>query len=144
MARAYRATALAIGMGMLASGCAYDGYADRGYRYAPVDQGYYGRDYRDGNGYAGQHGYAERYDNAFRGSGARRLDPWLAETREGQRFVVDHYRVGPSGEIASSDAESANIFFRRWADTDRDYRLTDAEIRTALLHTRNGYGIPRF
>ncbi|QLC24133.1 hypothetical protein HFP57_03210 [Parasphingopyxis algicola] len=140
MVRAFQTIAVPIAAALLVTGCTHDGYYDRGYRSASADHGYYARDYRSGNGYRGSHRYAERYDNGFRGRGAQKLDPWLSETREGQQFVADHYPVGQRGEISSGDADSANIFFRRWADTDRDYRLTDAEIRTALVHTRNRYG----
>ena len=131
--------AVTIGAAALTTGCAHDGYYDRGY-----GSGYYANDYRGGNGYHGRHRYADRLPNPFRGRGADKLDPWLSETREGQQFVLDHYALGPDGEISDAEADSANVFFRRWADTDRDYRLTDAEIRTALVHTRNRYGLRRY
>jgi len=119
----YRGIGTALAAALLATGCAHDGYSDRGY------------------GYNGAHGYAPRYANPFRGSGARRLDPWLAETRQGQQFVMDHYPLGPGYELSRDDAEGANAFFRRWADTDRNYRLTDEEIRTALVHAGRNYGM---
>ena len=40
-----------------------------------------------------------------------RLDPWLAEAR-----------------VAARDPAKANRGFRKWADRNRDKRLTDAEI----------------
>lgn len=71
-----------------------------------------------------------------------RLDPWLADIWEGRKFVRDHYRVTRWNTIDEDDAENANVFFRRWADHDRDYRLTDTEIHTALNHIANSYGLP--
>lgn len=137
-----RICAATMGAAALTGGCAHDGYHDRGYGYG--GHGYYANDYRRGNGYHGRHRYADRLPNPFRGRGADKLDPWLSGTREGQQFVIDHYALGSNGEIGNAEAESANVFFRRWADTDRDYRLTDAEIRTALVHTRNRYGLRRY
>jgi hypothetical protein len=139
MSRSHYGIAAIIGAALLVSGCAYDGYNDGGYRHASTNHGSYANDYRGGNGYHGSHDYADQYDSNFTGRGARKLDPWLAETREGQQFVRDNYSIGPRGEISSGLANSVNRFFRRWADTNRDYQLTDAEIRTALVHTRNGY-----
>ena len=125
--------------GLMLTGCAYDRYGD-GYGRG----GYYDSDYRSGDGYRGYHGYGDRYGSPFDGAGARLLDPWLAETREGQKFVTDHYYMGFDGQLREEDAERANTFFRRWSDTNRDYRLTDDEIRTSLIHVRNGYGIGAF
>lgn len=137
--RVLQAGATLFGVAVLTAGCAHSDYYDRGYG----GSGYYQSDYRSGDGYRGRHRYADRHENPFRGNGARHLDPWLSQTREGQLFVLDHYAVGPNYEIGRPEAESANIFFRRWADTDRDYRLTDPEIRTALVHTRNRYSSSR-
>ena len=121
------------------SGCAGDNYG-YGYRQAPASHaGTYDRDYRHGNGYHGDHGYGVRHANPFNGDGGSNLDPWLSDTREGQKFVTDHYDVGYDGQRRDADADEANVFFRRWADTDRDYRLTDAEIRTALVHVAHNY-----
>jgi hypothetical protein len=57
------------------------------------------------------------------------LDPWLEDTREGRVIV------GRSlGERYHPEAiRDLNIRFRRFADTDRDLRLTDYEIRLALV-----------
>jgi hypothetical protein len=123
---------------MALTGCAHDGYYGSGYGYP--GGGYYDQSYMNGDGYRGSHGYGERYRSPFQGRGAPLLDPWLANTHEGQQFVLDHYEVGPRGDISRSDARGANAFFRRWADTDRDYRLTDPEIRTALVFVRDRYG----
>ena len=92
------------------SACAYDRY-----RYA--DRGY------DDYGYAGEEWADRELDDLFS------LDPWLEDTREGQVIV------GRSlGQAYHPEAiRDLNIRFRRFADTDRDLRLTDYEIRLALV-----------
>jgi hypothetical protein len=127
---------------LLVSACAEKGYHGNSAGSHARD-GYYDQNYRGGNGYRGNHGYGERHGNHYRGDGSRTLDPWLAETREGQQFLRDHYNVSRRGEISERDARGANEFFRRWADTDRNLRLTDPEVRTALVHVRNRYGYRR-
>lgn len=139
MSRSKFGIAALVGTTLLGSGCAYDNYSNDRYDRASAHHGSYADDYRGGNGYHGNHGYAERYASNFSGPGADKLDPWLAETREGQQFVRDNYSVGRSSEISNSVAINVNQFFRRWADTNRDYQLTDHEIRAALVHTGNGY-----
>lgn len=132
-----RATLALAGLAAIGlSGCAHDYSGDYGYR-----DGYYDRDYRGGNGYYGNGDYGRRHANRFRGRGADRLDPWLAYTRAGHKFVTDHYVLDSGNRISERDAMRANVFFRQWSDTDGDYRLTDEEIRTSLVHVRNGYGI---
>ena len=131
---------LLLAAGLMTEGCAYDSYGhgyDSGYGH---HGGYYNDDYRGGNGYHGDHGYGDYRDSPFRVSQRGRLDPWLAHTWEGHKFIRDHYRVGRDNVLSRRDADEANAFFRRWADVDRDLRLTDVEIRTALTHTANNYG----
>lgn len=70
----------------------------------------------------------------FRGSGGARLDPWLACTREGQGIVRRGFDRDGDRRIGAATAERANIWFRRHADTDRDLRLTDPEVRAALVN----------
>lgn len=93
------------------SACAHDPY-----RYGG---GGYGDDY----GYAGGEWSGHDMDELFQ------LDPWLEDTREGQVIV------GRSlGEVYYPEAiRDLNIRFRRFADTDGDLRLTDYEIRLALV-----------
>jgi hypothetical protein len=58
-----------------------------------------------------------------------RLDPWLTETEEGRTIVERSL-----GQVYHPEAiRELNIRFRRFADTDRDLRLTDHEIRLALI-----------
>ena len=105
------ATAAAAALG----GCAtYDAYSDGGYRNEGSD-------------------YARHGGGPFRGPGADTLDPWLAETEEGQTLVRMGWSGIREGWIDEDVAERANAWFRRYADEDRDMCLTDAEIRTALV-----------
>jgi hypothetical protein len=105
----------------------HDGYGRGG--YGGYD--YVGRDY-------------ERLGNDcgfFRGSGGDLLDPWLACTSEGQGIVRRGFDSDDDGSIGRDTADRANIWFRRHADTDRDMRLTDPEIRAALVNgERHGDG----
>lgn len=80
------------------------------------------------------HGYGDyRYQgDRFVGRGAGMLDPWLASTPEGRDIVMLGFGGDPAG-ISEEKADRANIWFRRYADTDRDLRLTDEEIRIALV-----------
>ncbi|HEY9554904.1 hypothetical protein [Allosphingosinicella sp.] len=67
------------------------------------------------------------------GAGVEQLDPWLALTPEGRDIVTLGFDTDDDGWIAEGTAERANIWFRRYADTDDDRRLTDPEIRVALV-----------
>lgn len=67
------------------------------------------------------------------GRGGGRLDPWLSVTTEGKSLVLARWDRDGDGRIGRRAAREANDWFRRYADTDRDRRLTDAEIRTALV-----------
>ena len=74
----------------------------------------------------------------FRGSGGHLLDPWLACTGEGEDLVRARFDRGHNGSISRKTADRANIWFRRHADTDRNMRLTDPEIKAALVtHVRH-------
>ena len=95
-------------------------------------------DYGLGNGddyaYAGTE--YDRLGNdcgTFTGSGGDMLDPWLACTGEGEDLVRVMFS-GRDGRIDEATADRANIWFRRHADTDRDMRLTDPEIKAALVN----------
>lgn len=83
--------------------------------------------------YAHQRGYGDyRYEGRqfARSDGGSVLDPWLAQTPEGRDIVSTGFAAGP---LSADVAHRANIWFRRYADTDRDLRLTDEEIRIALV-----------
>lgn len=57
------------------------------------------------------------------------LDPWLAQTREGG-IIVERALGDDNWEVQA--VRDLNIRFRHFADTNRDQRLTDQEIRLAL------------
>lgn len=73
------------------------------------------------------------YPGALRGAGIGILDEWLRETREGRAVVTVGWRDAHGGEVSEEIAHRANIWFRRYADRDRDMILTDGEIRRALV-----------
>ena len=100
--------------GLLAGCATYGDYGDGAYRY-------------EGSAWAARHG------GSLRGPGADRLDPWLAETDEGQALVRAGWRGARRGWIDERTAHRANVWFRRHADVDRDLCLTDDEIRSALI-----------
>ena len=112
-----------------AAACAsYDDYGHGGGRYGGYD--YVGSHYdRIGN-----------HCGFFSGSGGDLLDPWLACTREGQGIVRRMFDRGHNRRISTATADRANIWFRRHADTDRDMRLTDPEVRAALVNAERYAG----
>jgi len=67
------------------------------------------------------------------GPGVEILDEWLRETDEGKAILSLGWRDARRGEISEDIAHRANIWFRRYADRDRDMVLTDPEIRIALV-----------
>lgn len=88
--------------------CAHDPYYDR---------------YGGGYGYGGDEWSGYGQEDLFR------LDPWLDETREG-RIIVER---GLGGDYHPEAVRDLNVRFRRFADVDGDGRLTDREIRFALV-----------
>ena len=111
-----------IAAALALAGCAtYDDGRDRDYRYAGSDYDRLGNDCR-----------------TFGGSGGPLLDPWLACTGEGEDLVRAMFDRGHNGRLSRKTADRANIWFRRHADTDRNMRLTDPEIKAALVnHVRH-------
>ncbi len=109
------------------SACAYhDGY---GYGPSPFgDYAYQGDEWGDRGAYAGP----------LVGPGVTLLDPWLLETPEGQDIVTTGFRDAREGFVDEQLADRVNIWFRRYADTNRDMRLTDPEIRVALVQASQG------
>jgi hypothetical protein len=111
-------------LGISACTTYYDDYGRRGDPGGRGGYDYVGRDYdRPGN----DCGF-------FRGSGGDRLDPWLACTEEGRGIVRRGFDRDGDRRIGAETATRANIWFRRHADTDRDLRLTDPEVRAALVN----------
>lgn len=130
---------LLIAAGTALGGCAgqYDLHGQRDW-YGP------GRSY-DGHDYRGlDYAYGSLPGTAFfRGEGAVALDPWLAFTPEGRDIVARGFRAD-DGWISLDAAHRANIWFRRYADTDNDLALTDPEIRVALVQAALHAGDTRY
>jgi hypothetical protein len=123
MRKCIRAVTLLLTVAGLSACTHYDDY---GYDYGPRygDYWYDGDDYYDGR---------DEDDFYLARSGADVLDPWLALTDEGRDIVATGFDGDNDGRISDQAAESANIWFRHYADTDDDLRLTDEEIRLALV-----------
>lgn len=113
-------TMLLAGAALATSACTTNGYGELPYAHQMGDY---------------------RYDGADYGSlAASGLDPWLEETEEGRAIVLEGF-TGESGGIVDEEvADRANIWFRRYADTDADMRLTDEEIRVALVQAARDHG----
>lgn len=106
------------GAALLASGCAYNDYAYGGSEWGGARQAYTG---------------------PLRGDGVETLDRWLANTREGRMIVTLGFGDAAEGEVSEDVAHRANIWFRRYADSNRDMRITDDEIRIALVAAAGRY-----
>lgn len=103
---------------LLTGGCAYD--MEHAYAGAAWD---------------GERPEVEQLD----GPGVEILDRWLAETREGRAIVTTGFSGAAEGVVSEDVAHRANIWFRRYADTDHDMRITDEEIRIALATAGGRY-----
>jgi len=73
------------------------------------------------------------FAGALHGPGLAILDDWLKETREGRLVVTMGWGEAHAGYVSEDVAHRVNVWFRRYADRDRDMILTDPEIRTALV-----------
>ena len=121
---------LAAGLG--AGACTYDSYGP--YSYGSYSSAPYGAYY--GQAWAGQR---TPYLGDLHGPGVEILDPWLLESREGRTVVTMGFRGTGDGFVSEEVANRANIWFRRYADQDRDMKITDPEIRTALVQAAGRY-----
>lgn len=74
------------------------------------------------------------YQGELHGPGLAILDDWLKDTREGNVVVTMGFAEAHRGFVSEDVAHRVNVWFRRYADHDRDMILTDPEIRTALVH----------
>jgi hypothetical protein len=131
---------LALALGV--SACAYYDDYGSGYAYGPPGGSLYG-DYTYAGAAYDRGGWDEE-SMRLGGPGAHILDPWLALTSEGRDILALGFNAGANGAISREMADRANVWFRRYADSDRDMRLTDEEIRIALAHAskegaRSGY-----
>ena len=79
------------------------------------------------------------YAGELQGPGVALLDPWLLETPEGRAVVTLGFSEAANGMVSEDVAHRANIWFRRYADENCDMRVTDAEIRTALVTATGRY-----
>jgi hypothetical protein len=129
MARGWIAAAVSA---LALTACAW-GYDDYGYGH--------GRDLRAGPAYRGEQwaGVREPFRGELTGPGVEILDEWLKNTDEGQAIVTLGFRDAGEGVISEDVAHRANIWFRRYADQNRDMTITDPEIRTALVAASRRY-----
>ena len=86
-----------------------------------------------GQQWAQPHPTRTPFEGALTGPGLAQLDEWLKETPEGRAIVTLGFTDAVGGVITAETADRANIWFRRYADTNHDMTLTDPEIRTALV-----------
>jgi hypothetical protein len=117
------------------SACAwgYDGYyGDTGWTAAPPPS------YR-GRAWAGPRPVRAPFEGRLSGPGLAQLDDWLKETPEGRTIVTLGFGDAAGGVISEETADRANIWFRRYADTNHDMTITDPEIRTALVAAARRY-----
>jgi hypothetical protein len=112
--------AAAVG-GLGTSGCVTDSYDDYGYA---------------GSDWAGPRA---PYQGELHGPGVAILDPWLIETAEGRAVVTLGFSEAAHGFVSEDIAHRANIWFRHYADENRDMRISDPEIRTALVTATGQY-----
>lgn len=102
-------------------------------------------DTHGGYAYRGQHWAPDArrpYQGELRGPGVEILDDWLKDTAEGRAVVTLGFRDAGAGLVSEDVAHRANIWFRRYADQNRDMIVTDPEIRTALVAAAGRY-LPR-
>jgi hypothetical protein len=90
----------------------------------------------DSRAYRGQEwsGPRRAYEGELSGPGVAILDDWLKGTREGRIVVTMGWHDAARGQVSEDVAHRANIWFRRYADYNRDMTITDPEIRNALVH----------
>ena len=79
------------------------------------------------------------FEGALTGPGLAQLDDWLKDTPEGRAIVTLGFSDAAGGVISVETADRANIWFRRYADTNHDMTITDPEIRTALVAASRRY-----
>lgn len=113
----------ATALGIAACATYYD---DQGPGRSYGDYRYSGRSYQRVGNDCGRIG----------GAGGETLDPWLACTREGRALLRGRFDSDGDARLTRETADRANIWFRRLADSNRDMRLTDSEIRRALARRR--------
>lgn len=124
--------------GLSACAWGYDGYygsPDATVEAAP------GPAYR-GGAWAEPRAVRAPFEGELTGPGLAALDDWLKETPEGRAIVTLGFSDAAGGVISAETADRANIWFRRYADTDHDMTITDPEIRTALVAAAGRHSRP--
>ena len=121
--------------GLSACAWGYDGYYNGPYGYgAPYGQAMAGPGpVYHGGAWAEPRAVRTPFEGELTGPGLAQLDEWLKETPEGRAIVTLGFTDAVGGVITAETADRANIWFRRYADTNHDMTLTDPEIRTALV-----------
>jgi hypothetical protein len=79
------------------------------------------------------------FEGELTGPGLAQLDDWLKDTPEGRAIVTLGFSDAAGGVISAETADRANIWFRRYADSNHDMTITDSEIRTALVAAAGRY-----
>ena len=92
-----------------------------------------------GRAWAGPRQTRAPFEGALTGPGLAQLDDWLKDTPEGRAIVTLGFGDAANGEVSVETADRANIWFRRYADTNHDMIVTDPEIRTALVAASRRY-----
>lgn len=128
-----RRAIITAGLAALALGaCAHDPYGGRFDDRRHGNYAYDGEHWRD-------RGTRMPYEGELTGPGLAILDPWLLETREGRAVVTLGFSDAAEGFVSEDTAHRANIWFRRYADENGDMRITDPEIRIALVAAAGPY-----
>ena len=81
----------------------------------------------------------QAYTGQLSGPGVETLDEWLRDTGEGRAIVTLGFRDAAEGVVSEDVAHRANIWFRNYADSNRDMTITDEEIRTGLVSAAGRY-----
>ena len=117
------------------SACAwgYDDYYNAPGPQAASPPAYQGREW------AAPQAVRTPFEGALTGPGLAQLDDWLKDTPEGRAIVTLGFTDAAGGVISAETADRANIWFRRYADTNHDMTITDPEIRTALVAASRRY-----
>jgi hypothetical protein len=95
--------------------------------------------YRGGGEWAVHRPMRAPFEGALTGAGLAQLDDWLKDTPEGRAIVTLGFSDAANGVISEETADRANIWFRRYADSNHDMTITDPEIRTALVAASRRY-----
>jgi hypothetical protein len=121
--------------GLSACAWGYDDYNSPGWEASPRPA------YRGGE-WGAPRAVRTPFEGTLTGPGLAQLDDWLKDTREGRIIVTLGFSDAAGGAISAETADRANIWFRRYADSNHDMIITDPEIRTALVAAAGRYTRP--